>query len=447
METENKLGVMPVSQLVLSMTVPIMISMLAQSMYNIVDSIFVSRISEDALTAASLAYSAQMLQIAVAVGTGVGTNALVSRRMGAGDRDGANEAATTGLVLTVLSSLLFVLWGLFGSRAFIGLFTDEPAILDSGTSYLRICQLFATGIFLGTFFQRILQSVGRTMSSMCAQLAGALTNLILDPILIFGLLGCPELGIAGAAIATVIGQWVAAFMGLALLIAARREIRFVFRGFRMRRDNVKYIYKVGFPTILTQAFGSIMVALMNKTLFLFSSTAVAFFGVYFKLQSFLFMPLNGMGQGSLPVVSYNLGARRTDRIRECVRVTVRNALVLAAVATAVFLCLPETLLDAFAASDEMKAIGIPALRIICLTFPLTAVTMMCGYTISGLGSGLVNMISTALRQCVVLLPCVLLLDWLSGIRVIWFAFWVAEAAALAFALYQLRRRMAALPEG
>ena len=261
----------------------------------------------------------------MAVGTGVGVNALVSRRLGAKEYREANEAATTGLILTMLSSLIFVLWGICGSRSFIVLFSDDPAILDYGTTYLQICQTYATGIFLATFFQRILQATGRTVSSMFAQLAGAVVNLILDPIMIFGYFGCPAMGIAGAAIATVIGQWASALCGILLQVIQNKELRFAWKGFRMKAANVLTIYQVGIPTIVTQAFGSVMIALMNMVLIVFSSTAMAFFGVYFKLQNFLFMPLNGMGQASLPVVGYNYGANRLKRVEETYRTTLAGA--------------------------------------------------------------------------------------------------------------------------
>ena len=446
MKQENRMGVAPIPGLILSMSVPIMISMVVQSMYNIVDSIFVARISEDALTAASLAYSAQMLQIAVAVGTGVGANALVSRRLGAKQQDAANEAAATGLVLTVLISLVFVIWGLVGSRAFIAMFTDDPQILADGTAYLQICQIYATGIFLATFFQRMLQATGRTVSSMLAQMAGALANLILDPIMIFGYFGCPAMGVAGAAVATVIGQWLAALAGFLLHMLTNRELSIRLRGLRLRAENVKAIYRVGAPTILTQAFGSIMIALMNLVLMAFSPTAVAFFGVYFKLQNFLFMPLNGLGQGALPVVGYNLGAKKLARIEETCRTTIRFGLVLALLGAAVFMLLPGPLLSAFSASEAMKEMGIPALRIICVSFLPASVTMMIGYAISGMGNGMVNMLATAIRQCVVLVPLAWLLGRLGGVSAMWFAFWVSEACALAFALRQLRRQLAQVRE-
>lgn len=398
MRKENKMGTMPIPKLVITMSLPIMVSMLVQSLYNIVDSVFVAKISENALTATSIAYSAQMLQIAVAVGTGVGVNALVSRYLGAKKFDQANEAATTGLVLTVLSSLVFLVWGIFGTRSFIGLFTDDPDILEAGTTYLRICQLFSAGIFLGTLTQRLLQATGRTFSSMLAKMAGAVVNIILDPLMTFGIGFFPEMGIAGAAIATVIGQWTAAVMGLILNYVQNKEIHFVFCHFHMCKDNIRLIYKVGAPTIVMQAFGSIMVAAMNMILVMFSTTAVAFFGVYFKLQSFLFMPMNGLGQGTLPIIGYNYGAKNPARIKAACKVAILTGGAIGAVGTLVFLAIPGQLLRLFSASQAMLSIGVPALRIISATFLFASVTMIIGYIISGLGNGTVNMIAAAMRQ-------------------------------------------------
>ncbi|MDO4941797.1 MAG: MATE family efflux transporter [Lachnospiraceae bacterium] len=438
---ENKMGVMPVPQLVISMSFPIMISMLVQSLYNIVDSIFVAKISEEALTATSIAYSAQMLQIAVAVGTGVGVNSLVSRRLGAKQFDKANEAATTGLLLTLFSSIVFIIWGIWGTRAFVQMFTDDQQVLDFAISYLRICQIFSTGIFLGTLTQRLLQATGRTVLSMLAQMAGAIVNIILDPIMIFGLGGFPEMGITGAAIATVLGQWTSAILGLILNYVQNREIRFVWKGFRFPKDTIIAIYKVGAPTIFMQAFGSIMVAVMNKILILYSLTAVAFFGVYFKLQNFLFMPMNGLGQGSLPIAAYNLGARQYDRMKETCKIAIMTGAGISLIGTAVFLVFPKQLLLLFSASKAMIAIGVPALRIISISFVFASVTMITGYLISGLGNGMVNMIGTALRQIVILLPAVLILGWMGGIEIIWYSFWISEGCAFLFAIYHLKKKL------
>lgn len=430
---------MPIPKLVLTMSFPIMISMLVQSLYNIVDGIFVSRINENALTATSIAYSAQMLQIAVAVGTGVGVNAVVSRYLGAKEWDKVNKSATTGLFLSIISSFLFVIWGIFGTRPFIELFTEDPEILEMGTEYLQICQIFATGIFLGTITQRLLQATGRTVSSMFAQIAGAVVNIIFDPLLIFGIGFFPEMGIAGAAAATVLGQWTAALIGMILNKVQNKEILFVFQSFHFDRDIIIAIYKVGFPTILMQAIGSIMMALMNLILVMFSTTAVAFFGVYYKLQNFLFMPMNGLGQGSLPIVGYNYGAKDMERVKQTSKMAIATGALIGAVGTIVFLIIPEYLLQLFAASAEMTDMGVSALRIISITFILAAVTMITGYIISGLGNGTVNMIAAALRQIILLIPCVFILGTVGGISMVWFAFWISEAGALIYSVFQIRK--------
>lgn len=439
MQKENKMGIMPIPKLVISMSLPIMISMLVQSLYNIVDSIFIARISENALTATSIAYSAQMLQIAVAVGTGVGVNALVSRNLGAKKFDKADEAATAGLVLTLLSSLLFILWGIFGTESFIRCFTTDESIIADGTTYLKICQLFSTGIFLGTLTQRLLQSTGRTFLSMIAQIIGAVINIILDPIMIFGLLGCPKMGISGAAIATVIGQWASAVLGLILNFVQNKEIHFRKKYLKLNKQCVMTIYKVGAPTILTQAFGSIMIGFMNLILAMFSSTAVAFFGVYFKLQNFLFMPMNGLGQGSLPIAAFNFGAKKKERILSTCKVSLTIGAVISLIGTFIFEVFPQALLSLFAAQPAMIKIGIPALRIIAVTFVLGSSTMIIGYIISGLGNGFVNMISTAIRQLIVLLPAVYLLGKLGGVVLTWYAFLISETCAFLFAVYYLKK--------
>ncbi|MGN1147024.1 MAG: MATE family efflux transporter [Lachnospiraceae bacterium] len=441
MQKENKMGTMPIPKLVITMSFPIMVSMLVQSLYNIVDSIFVAQIDEAALTATSIAYSAQMLQIAVAVGTGVGVNALVSRQLGAKNYDKANTAATLGLLLSIASSLIFVIWGIFGTDAFIHRFSTDENIIAYGVSYLRICQLFSTGLFLGTFTQRLLQATGRTVSSMFAQMAGAVVNIVLDPILIFGYLGAPGLGITGAAIATVIGQWVSALIGLILNYVQNKEIHFVWKQFHFQKNDIIAIYRVGAPTILTQAFSSLMVAGMNLILGIYSDTAVAFFGVYFKLQSFLFMPMNGLGQGALPIVGFNTGANNRKRVMDACKIALSLAAVIACIGIVVFEGIPETLLSFFNAKDAMLEIGIPALRIIAPTFLLAAITMVTGYIISGLGNGMVNMIGTAIRQLIVLLPLVWLFGRFWGMNHVWYAFWISETAAVLYAVLKLKHHL------
>ena len=441
MNDQNKMAVMPIPKLIFNMSLPIMISMLVQSLYNIVDGIFVAKINERALTATSIAFSAQMLQIAVAVGTGVGVNAVVSRYLGAQKFDKVNRTATTGLWVTVGSSLIFILWGVLGTKAFIGCFTQDTSTLQMGTEYLRICQLFCTGIFLGTFFQRILQATGRTFLSMLAQIAGAIVNLVLDPILIFGLIGFPQVGIRGAAIATVCGQWSAAIMGFVLHMVQNKEIHFELKGFQLEKDIVSSIYKVGAPTILMQAMGSIMVAAMNLILGTFTSLAVTFFGVYYKLQSFLFMPMNGLGQGTLPVIGFYYGAKNLKRIKEASKVSILSGMGIGVIGTIVFMSIPSSLLKLFSASDAMLTIGIPGLRMIAMTFAFASATMIIGYIISGLGNGYVNMIATALRQLIILLPAAYLIGKVCGINAAWFAFWISEIAAFFYALYELKRHI------
>lgn len=305
----------------------------------------------------------------------------------------------------------------------------------------KYVKFFSTGIFLGTLTQRLLQATGRTFSSMLAQLFGAIVNLALDPIMIFGLFGFPEMGIAGAAIATVLGQWSAAIIGFILNYVQNKEIHFVFSNFHVDKESIIQIYKVGAPTILTQAFGSIMVAAMNVILAMFSLTAVAFFGVYFKLQSFLFMPMNGLGQGALPIVGYNFGSKNGKRVQETYRTVCLFAGILALIGIVVFLICPQLLLSLFSASSKMMTIGVPALRIICISFIFASLTMVIGYMISGLGNGLVNMIATAIRQLIILLPYVLLLGQLGGIQIVWFAFWISEICAFLYSGYCLKKEM------
>ncbi|MGN0984594.1 MAG: MATE family efflux transporter [Gemmiger sp.] len=444
----NKMAVMPMRRLVLTMSLPLMVSLLVQSLYNIVDGIFVARISEDALTATSLAYPMQILMVAASVGTGVGVNALLSRLLGAGRQREAEEAATTGLVLSLLCTLLFLLLGQFATPLFVSLFTTDPVTGSLCQSYLRICMTFCLGIFMETLAQRLLQSTGNTFLSMISLVAGALTNIILDPILIFGLLGLPALGIRGAAIATVTGQWLGAVVAMALHHFKNPEIRFRFRGYHLTAASVGAIYKVGAPTILTQAMGCIMLSSLNGILMPLSSTAVAFFGVYYKLQNFLMMPIIGLGQAAIPIVGYNYGAKNPGRIREALQTMLPAALLIAAAGTGIFLVFPAQLLGLFSASEEMLAIGVPALRIICLTFVCAAATTVVGYAGAGLGNGLINLLGTALRQFLVLVPLVWLLSRSGRVENVWYAVWAAELAAAAFSglcfWAELRRKVALL---
>lgn len=437
----NKMAVMAMPKLLFSMSLPLMISLLVQSLYNIVDGIYVARISETALTATSLAYPMQILIVAVSVGTGVGVNALISQKLGAKDYQKANQVATIGLFLAVLSSLVFVFCGFFLTKRFVSFFTSDPITGLLSEQYLRICLIFCPGIFVDTMAQRVLQSTGNTFLSMISLVVGAVTNIVLDPIFIFGWLGFPAMGIQGAAIATVVGQWLGAVVALVLHHFYNREIRYQFQQFHMDRETVLAIYRVGAPTIVMQAMGSIMVSGMNAILISLSATAVAFFGVYFKLQNFLFMPMNGLGQALIPIVGYNYGAKNGQRVKAALKVAVPAAVSIALAGTVIFFLFPKALLGLFSASAEMLAIGVPALRLISVTFVFGSLTLVLGYAASGLGNGLMNMIGAALRQLIVLLPLAYLLSRLAGIHQIWFAMWAAEAIAALYAVLGMRREL------
>lgn len=375
---ENKMAVMPMGALVFSMSLPLMVSLLVQSLYNIVDGIFVARLSEDALTATSLAYPVQLFMIAVSVGTGVGVNALLSRKLGAKQQEQADQVATTGLLLSLVCTVVFALLGVFCAGALANLFAEDAVTAALCAKYLRICMVFCLGIFVETLAQRLLQATGNTFLSMISLVVGALTNIILDPILIFGLWGCPAMGVAGAAVATVIGQWLGAAVALVLNYLKNPEVHFSFRGFRPKAGMILAIYQVGVPTIVMQAIGSVMLSAMNALLLPFSNTAVAFFGVYYKLQNFLLMPINGLGQTAIPIIGYNFGAKNDRRIYQALKVILPTGICIALVGTVIFLLLPGQLLGLFSAGAAMLKLGIPALRIISATFAFAAVTVILG---------------------------------------------------------------------
>lgn len=439
MEKTNKMATMPMGKLVLNMSLPLMFSLLVQSLYNIVDGIYVARISEKALTATSLAYPMQLLMIAFSVGTSVGLNALLSRNIGAKNYEEAGQIATTGFCLALASTVVFMLIGAFAATPFASAFTSDAETALLCSQYLTICMLFCAGIFVETLAQRLLQATGNTMLSMVSLVVGAVTNIILDPILIFGLIGFPALGIRGAAIATVIGQWLGAAVALLLNAFRNPEVKFVFRGFHFSGKRLLAIYQVGLPTIVMQAMGSIMISAVNSILMPFSATAVAFFGVYYKLQNFLIMPLQGLGQAAIPIVGFNYGAKNEKRILEMLRVMLPAAVVVMLIGTALFCIFPAQLLQLFSAGEDMLAIGVPTLRIISITFALTAVTTILGYSMSGLGDGLINMLGTAIRQLILLVPMLWLFSKLFGISHAWYAFWISEGVAALYAALASQR--------
>ena len=420
---------MPIRPLLYTMAVPLMLSLLVQSLYNIVDSMFVARLSETALTAASLVYSIQFLMIAVAVGTTVGLNALLSRKIGEHKPEEACQAATTGLFLILITSLIFSITGFFFSDTIAAMLTPEPELRELCKQYLSINLVYCWGIFLQTYGQRLLQAVGDTILSMVSLIIGAILNIILDPIMIFGLWGCPTMGIRGAAIATVIGQLAGAVAALLFNRFRNPLIHVRFKNYHFDWQDVIAIYRVGLPTIIMQAIGSVMTFAVNSILLNVSTTAVAFFGVYYKLQNFLMMPVNGLGQAAIPIAGYNYGAKKYERVHQTRKVLLPTGIAIALCGTILFCAFPKQLLQLFSASPEMLVLGTPALRIISLSFVFAAVTILCGYFASGLGNGMINMISATIRQLVVLIPCLWFFIKTIGITHSWYAFWIAEIIA------------------
>lgn len=435
---ENKMGTMPENKLLLSMAVPMMISMLVQALYNIVDSIFVSRICEDALTAVSMAFPWQNIVIAIAVGFGVGINALLSRALGQKNAERVNQVAVNGLLLALLSYLLVLVAGLVGIRAYMRAQTDIETIVNYGITYLNICILCSFGVFVEITFERFLQATGRTVYSMITQLAGALTNIILDPILIFGLLGFPKLGIAGAAWATVIGQCVGAVVAVTLNHFKNPEVHLRLRHIRPNGRLMGEITAISIPSIIMSCISSLTCFVMNMILIAYSSTAVAVFGVYFKLQSFVFMPVFGLNNGMVPIIAYNYGAQKPERIHKTIRLGMAYAVAIMAVGLLVFQLIPKQLLLMFDASDAMLGIGAPALRIMSLAFVFAGVGIASSSACQAFGYSVYSMLISIARQIVVLIPAAYLLSLTGVLRSIWFAFPIAEIVSLFLSLFFLR---------
>ena len=437
-EKENKMGTMPIGKLLFSMALPMMVSMIVQALYNIVDSVFVARVSEDALTAVSLAFPIQNLMISVASGTGVGINALLSRSLGEKNYQNANRAAQNGLFVIVISALVFLLFGLFGTRPFFEMQTDNAVIAQGGIDYLSICAIFSIFSFGQVTFERLLQSTGRAFYSMISQAVGAIANIILDPIMIFGLFGFPKMGVAGAAVATVTGQAIACCIGLFFNITKNHEISLNFRGFRPHGGIISQIYKVGVPSIVMMSIGSIMTLGMNAILMGFSSTATAIFGVYFKLQSIAIMPVIGLNNALVPIVAYNYGARNRKRITHTIKLAVASAVAIMLFFLAIFQIFPGQMLLLFDASEHMLSMGIPALRIISLSFIFAGFCIIVGSVFQALGNGILSLIVSAARQLVVLLPVAWLLSLTGEVNMIWWAFPIAELASLLFSAFFMR---------
>ena len=436
--TENKMGTQPVGRLLAGMAIPMMISMLVQALYNIVDSVFVSRLSENALTAVSLAFPLQNLMIAVCAGTTVGMNALLSRSLGAKEQERADRAANTGIFLALASFVVFAIVGALFSRTFFLLQTDVPEIVDYGTDYARVCLCCSIGLFCQFTFERLLQSTGRTHLSMCTQILGAVTNIVLDPILIFGLLGFPRLEVMGAAVATVVGQCLAAVAALILNLKKNPDIHIRPRHIRWHGATVKNIYRIGLPSIVMQCIGSVMVFGVNRILISFTTTATA---VYFKLQSFIFMPVFGLNNGMVPIIAYNYGAKKPDRVKRTIKLAVLSAMGIMAVGFAVFEIAPGALLSFFDASENMLAIGAPALRIIALSFILAGFCIIAGSVCQAIGNPFYSLIVSVCRQLVVLLPVAWLLSQTGNLTLVWLAFPIAELMSLTLSIIFLRKTL------
>ena len=422
----DKMGTMPVGKLLFSMSVPAIFSMLVQSLYNVVDSIFVAQVSEDALVAVSIAFPLQMLIIALALGVGVGTNALIARRLGEKRREEANIAANTGIVLSLINMALCMLVGLFLAKPFVGLFTQDAAVFTMGSQYLMIVMVFSVGVMIEMTCSRVLQATGNMIVPMISQLIGAITNIILDPIFIFGYFGVPKMGVAGAAVATVIGQILAMIFVLIVLKVGTHEDDIAPWRHHPQMQAAKDIYRVGIPTFVMNAIGSLTTTAMNAILMGFSATAVAVLGIYFKLQSFVFMPIFGLNQGAMPILGYNYGAADEKRFTRTLALSFGVALAIMVIGTVLFWTMPEMLLKLFNGSDQMLQLGSYALRVLALCFLPAACSIIMTTMFQSLGKGMMSLVMSLLRQLVFIIPLAWILGQLGGLGAVWFCYPAAE---------------------
>ena len=450
---ENKMGTMSIGKLVFNMSLPMMVSMLVQALYNIVDSIFVAKLSENALTAVSLAFPLQTLLIAVGTGTGVGMNALLSKSLGEKNFKKANKTATNAAFIYAFSYIVFLILGFTIVKPFyrsqVG--SADAEIMTMGVDYLSTVMIFSFGIFTQVFFERLLTSTGRTIFSMISQLSGGLTKIILDPILIFGMFGFPIMGVTGAAVATVIGQCVAGIVAGTCNHKFNHEVKFEFKGFRPDLKIIGTIYAVGIPSIIMQSIGSIMTYCMNRILIEFSSTATAVFGVYFKLQSFFFMPVFGLNNGITPIIAYNYGARQRKRMTKTIKLSLFVAFCLTFIGFVLFESIPQVLLGMFSASDDLLKIGIPALRTIGVHYLIAWYCIIVGTVFQALGKAIFSMVVSIMRQLVVLIPAAYLLAKFGGLHMVWWSFPIAEIMSFivstAFLIRIWRTVIKDIPEG
>ncbi|MEG0691734.1 MAG: MATE family efflux transporter [Oscillospiraceae bacterium] len=433
---ENKMGTAPMLKLIISMSLPAMFSMLVQAMYNVIDSIFVSKYSADALTAVSLAFPIQILMISVAVGTGVGINSLVSRRLGEGKKADADKAASHGVLIGVICGLVFAVVGLLFTRMFFEGFTSNKAVIDFGSSYIYIVMCGSMSVFLQINLEKTLQATGNMLYPMLFQLSGAITNIIFDPILIFGLLGFPEMGVAGAAVATVMGQVVAMSLSFYIFYKKNHEVEIKLKGFKYDAATIKGIYKVGLPSIIMQSIGALLTTLLNVILIGFSESAVSVLGVYYKLQSFVFMPVFGLTQGIMPIIGFNFGAQKRKRMMDALKIGTVFALIIMGLGTAMFLAIPDKLLGIFEANEEVMRIGVPAFRIIALCFMPAAIGIMFATMFQAIGMGTKSLWISILRQLVLILPAAYVFSKI-GLGYVWIAFPLAEMVALVVAIFMM----------
>ena len=436
---ENKMGVMPVGKLLANMALPMIASMLVQALYNVVDSMYVARVSESAVTALSLAFPVQNLQIGFAVGIGVGVNSLLSKSLGEKDQEAANRAAGNGMVLMFIVTAVFMLFGIFGARPYYELQSNVAETVEGGIAYTSICCIFTLGIFMEILGERLLQATGRTVYTMITQGVGAIVNIILDPVFIFGWFGIPAMGVAGAAIATVIGQWAAAFLALYFNEKHNPEVQFGRRYARLDGHTVKSILTVGVPSIVMNGIGSVMNFGMNQILQGFTETATSVFGIYFKLQSFFFMPLFGLNNATISIIAYNYGARKPERIVKTLKIACCSGLCLMVTGLLVFQIAPDMLLGLFNPSETFLEIGRVALRTISLSFPVAAVCIVLGASFQALGNGIYSTITSLARQMLVLLPAAYLLSLTGDVNKVWLAYPIAEVVSGLATMFFFRR--------
>lgn len=435
---ENKMGREPVHGLLIKMALPMMISMFVQSLYNVVDSIFVARIGEDALSAVSITFPIQMLMISVAIGTGIGMSALLSRFLGAKDYKRVNSVAQNGLFLALMSYIFFFMVS-FGARSFMAFQIDDKNIIELGTTYLTIVTRFSIFIFIQIMLERFLQGTGKTLYILFTQASGAVTNIILDPILIFGLLGAPKLGVAGAAYATVIGQLVSVIIGFLINFHKNKDVNFTQRGFRPNLADIKEIYKIGAPSIIMQSVSSVMILFINIILAGFGSTAVATFGIYFKLQSFIFMPVFGLNNAIVPLIAYNYGAYKPQRMKEVMKIGKRYGIGMMLAGSIIFWAIPDILLSLFDPSEQMIHIGVSMLRIIAINFPFAGYAITMGAVFQALGKSIYSMYISISRQLLVIIPVTYLLSLAGDVTAIWWAFPISEIVGFTMSVWFARK--------